>query len=337
MSEDLNPANILQIAGLFTASKTLLSAVELGVFTALASAPADRAALEKKLGLHSRSSADFLDGLVSLGLLARNGSLYSNTPETAAFLDRKSPSYIGGFLEMANARLYPFWSTLTDGLKTGQPQNEMLHGGPDLFTVLYSDSARLEQFARAMTGISMGAARAIAQKFPWDRYETFIDVGCAQGCVPVQVALAQPHIRGGGFDLPELAPIFDEYAAANGVGDRMKFYAGNFFEEPMPRADVLAMGRILHDWDLEQKKVLLKKALEALPDGGALIVYESLIDDDRRANIFGLMMSLNMLIETRGGFDFTGADCMKWMKEVGFRETWVTALSGPDSMAVGIK
>ena len=185
--------------------------------------------------------------------------------------------------------------------------------------------------------VAATAARAIAAKFPWDRHRTFIDVGCAQGCVPAQVALAHKHVRGGGFDLPSIKPVFDEYMASLGLSDRMRFEPGDFFTDPLPEADVLAMGRILHDWDLDKKMMLLGKAYAALPKGGALIIYESLIDDARKENVFGLLMSLNMLIETRGGFDFTGADCMGWMKEVGFRETWVAQLEGPDSMAVGIK
>src|SRR5205085_1318570 len=220
--------------------------------------------------------------------------------------------------------------------RTGEPQNEIRTGG-DLFPVLYNDPARLRQFAQAMTGISMGAAEAIAQKFPWARYRTFVDIGCAQGCVPVQVALAHQHMTGGGFDLPQMRPIFEDYARSAGLSDRLRFTPGDFFKDPLPHADVLAMGRILHDWDLDQKKALLAKVHGALPEGGALIVYESLIDDDRSASIFGLLMSLNMLIETRGGFDFTGADCMRWMKEAGFRETWVEHLSGADSMVVGVK
>ena len=337
MADRPDPAPIISLAGAFTASKTLFSAIDVGVFRELAHGPLDGETLRQKLGLHPRASRDFFDALVALGVLAREDGKYANTETGDVFLDPAKPTYIGGFLEMANARLYPFWGSLTEGLRTGEPQNEMKTGGENLFVALYADAGRLKQFAQAMTGISMGAAEAIAQKFPWDRYRTFIDVGCAQGCVPVQVALAHGHITGGGFDLPELAPIFSEYVASVGLSDRLKFQAGNFFTDPMPKADVLAMGRILHDWDLAEKKILLKKAYDSLPEGGALIVYESLIDDDRRTNIFGLLMSLNMLVETRGGFDFTGADCMGWMREVGFRDTWVEPLNGPDSMAVGIK
>ena len=195
----------------------------------------------------------------------------------------------------------------------------------------------LKQFMHAMTGISMGAAKAMAQKFPWHNYQTIMDIGCAEGGLPVQIALAHPHLLGGGLDLPSVGPFFDEYVASFGLSDRLRFYPGDFFTDPLPQADVLVMGHILHDWNLEEKRMLLSKAYKALPPGGALIVYEAIIDDERRQNAFGLLMSLNMLIELPGGFDYTGADCSSWMREAGFRETYVEHLAGPDSMVVGIK
>jgi hypothetical protein len=331
------PEKILQTGLAFWPAKTLLSAIELGVFTELAQGPQRRDALSGRLGLHARSARDFFDTLVALGFLQREGDSYSNTKETDLFLDRKKPSYIGGILEMANARLYPFWGHLTEALRTGQPQNEVKTGGPGLFQTLYADPARLKQFLAAMTGISHGANMAIARNFPWKNYQTFVDVGTAQGDLAVQVALANPHLRGVGFDLPEVAPIFGEYARAAGVTERVSFVAGSFFDQDLPKADVVLMGHILHDWDLPTKKMLIGKAFEATPSGGALVVYEAIIDDDRSKNAFGLMMSLNMLIETPGGFDYTGADCAAWMKDAGFSETRVEPLVGPDSMVIGIK
>ena len=336
MEQDLNPEPIVRLGIAFWESKTLLSAVELGVFTALADGPKDGTTLAKDLGLHPRSSHDFLDALVALGMLDREQGIYCNTPTTDAFLDRRKPEYIGGLLEMLNARLYQFWGSLTEALRTGQPQNE-IKGGEDLFTTIYSDPAVLEQFLAAMTGVSAGTARALAQKFPWDQYRTVIDIGTAQGCLPVQLALAHPHLGGGGFDLAAVRPVFDAYVARFQLADRLQFYPGDFFTDELPTADVLIMGHILHDWDLTQKRTLLDKAYMALPPGGALVVYEALIDDDRRTNAFGLLMSLNMLIETTGGFDYTGADCCGWMQEAGFTQTYVQHLLGPDSMVVGIK
>jgi O-methyltransferase domain/Dimerisation domain len=333
----VTPDAIMQLGLAFWGSKTLLSAVELGVFSELADAGAlDGEALRQRLGLHPRSARDFFDALVALGMLERDDGRYANTPATDLFLDRAKPSYVGGLLEMANARLYGFWGSLTEGLRTGTPQSEAKDGG-DFFAALYADSDRLAQFARAMSAVSGGATQVIADKFPWRDHSSVIDIGCAEGAVPVQVALAHEHITGGGFDLPAMGPIFDAYVARFGLGERLTFTAGDFFADPLPEADVLVMGHILHDWDLDEKRLLLRKAYDALPDGGALIVYEAIIDDDRRGNAFGLLMSLNMLIETPGGFDYTGADCRAWMRETGFRESYVEHLVGPDSMVVGIK
>jgi SAM-dependent methyltransferase len=328
----------LQTGLAFWASKTLLSAVEMGVFTELADGPETFDALHGRLGLHPRSARDFLDALVALGFLGRTGDTYCNTAETDLFLDRRKPSYIGGILEMANARLFRFWGNLTEALRTGLQQNEArMDGAAPTFAALYSDPARLRNFLSAMSAISHRANLAIAQEIPWARYGTFADLGTAQGDLAVQIALANPHLKGIGFDLAECGPIFEEYAEKNGVSERLRFQPGDFFSDEMPQVDAITMGHILHDWNLEQKKTLIRKAFDTLKPGGMLIVYDAIIDDDRSKNAFGLMMSLNMLIETEGGFDYTGADCVGWMKEAGFRETYVEHLVGPDSMVVGTK
>lgn len=326
----------MELAFGFWASKTFLSAVELGVFTELARGPAKAQQIQQKLGLHPRSVRDFLDTLVALGALERTGDVYSNSAESDFFLDRNKPSYVGGIMEMIGTRQWPIWGGLTDALKTGRPQSEAKEGG-ELFEKLYDSPDRLKAFLSAMTGISKESGKAIARVFAWDKVKSFCDVGAAQGAVPVQIALAHPHLRGIGFDLPQVKPIFEEYVRANGLSDRLSFHAGNFFEDALPNADVIVMGHILHDWDLQQKQMLIQKAYAALPPGGAFLVHESLIDDDRRANAFGLLMSINMLVETPGGFDFTGADCQQWMKEAGFARTEVVSLDGPNGLAIGWK
>ncbi len=332
-----SPDHILQLGLSFWASKTLLSAVEMEVFTELAKHPEDLETLTGRLGLHPRSSRDFLDALVALGFLERRDGIYSNTPSTDLFLDKHKPSYIGGMLEMANRRLFKHWGQLTTALRTGQPQGEAAGPNAETFASLYADPERLKGFLRAMTGVSRGANLAIAAKFPWAKYKTVVDAGPAQGDLLVQVALKNPHLLGIGFDLPEVGPVFEEYVEVNGLSSRLQFQPGSFFTDPLPKADVIMMGHILHDWNLEEKRMLIGKAYDALPKGGSLMVYESIIDDDRSKNAFGLLMSLNMLIETPGGFDYTGADCMMWMREAGFREARVEHLVGPDSMVIGIK
>ncbi len=333
----LSPERILQLGLGFWGSKALLSAVELGLFSELARGPQTAEALRRRLGLHERGVRDFLDTLVALGMLERRDGAYANTPETDLYLDRAKPTYVGGLLEMAGRRLYPFWGALTEALRTGAPQNETRDGGPDLFTRLSADPAALEGFLKAMTGVSLPLAQAIAARFPWRNYRSFADVGCAEGALPVAVAQAHPHLTGIGFDLPAVGPVFERYVAAHGLADRVRFRAGNAFEDPLPAADVIVMGHMLHGWGLEGKRMLLRKAHDALPAGGAVVVYDAVIDDERRQNAFGLLMSLNMLIETADGFDYTGADCIGWMREAGFRDGRVEHLQGPHSMVIGVK
>jgi hypothetical protein len=336
MAQEITPDAIMQLGFGYWGSKTLLSAVELGLFTELAKGPLALDDIRARLKLHERSVRDFLDALVALGMLQRDQGRYANTPATDLYLDRAKPEYVGGMMEMMSARLFRYWADLTEGLKTGEPQSEAKHGG-DLFDTLYKDPRRLEQFLSAMTGLTLGIAHALAAKFPWSQYQSFVDIGVAQGGLAVVLAQSHKHLTGVGADLPVVGPIFETYVASHGLQKRLKFASLDFFKEPLPQADVIVMGHILHDWDLPIKKMLIRKASDALPANGAFIVFETIIDDERRSNAFGLLMSLNMLIETRGGFDYTGADCAAWMRQAGFKQTRVEHLSGPDSMVIAIK
>jgi hypothetical protein len=340
-SGQVNPSQIMQIGMGFWASKTLLSAVELELFTRLGAEAMTAPQIADALELHPRAIPDFPDALVALELLDRDGegseALYRNTEATAVFLDKASPAYLGGILEMSNARLYGFWGDLTEALQTGKPQNEVKHAGKAMFEELYSDEGRLEQFMNAMSGISLGPFSALAEKFDFSKYETLCDVGGATGQLSIIVASRHPHIRCTSFDLPVVEPIARRTIEAAGVSERVEAVGGDFFADPLPKADVITMGLILHDWDLEGKKQLIKAAYDALPDGGAFIVIENLIDDERRENTFGLLMSLNMLIEFGEAFDFTGADFAAWCKEAGFKETEVVPLAGPTSAGIAYK
>jgi hypothetical protein len=327
---------ILELGYAFRGAKALMSAVELGVFSALAGRPLELRELCQRLDLAERGARDFFDALVALGLLQRDGSgRYANTPHADLYLDARKATYVGGLIEHLNAREYPLWGALTEALRTGKPQTGF--ETPKHFGPLFSDPRRLSLFVKAMTGASLAPAKAIADRFPWDRYKTLVDVGTAQGCVPVEIALVHPHITGTGFDLPMLTETFQAYVGHHAVSDRVRFLAGDFFVDPLPPAHVLIMGRVLHNWDLATKRMLLHKAHAALPAGGALIVYERLIDDQRRANSVGLLSSLNMLIMTEGGFDFSAADCMAWMRDAGFREARCEPLCDAHFMIVAVK
>jgi O-methyltransferase domain/Dimerisation domain len=338
---ELDPSHIMQVGAGFWASKTLLSAVELELFTHLGAESMSAGEIGERLGLHPRAIHDFPDTLVALGFLEREGNAsdgrYRNTAETAAFLDKRSPTYIGGILEMFNARLYRFWGDLTEALQTGKPQNEIKHTGKPMFDELYSDPARLEQFMDAMQGISLGSFHALAEKFDFSKYETVCDVGGATGQLCMILAKRYPDLRCTSFDVPVVTPIAEKTISAAGLADRETTASGDFFADPLPRADVITMGMILHDWNLDRKMHLIRSAYDALPEGGAFIIIENLIDDARRENVFGLMMSLNMLIEFGDAFDFTGSDFAGWCREAGFRDTETLHLAGPASAGIAYK
>ena len=332
----ITPDRIVKLGLAFRAAKALLSAVELGVFTALAESSLDLDTLRKRVGIDERGARDFFDALVALGMLERDeSSRYANTLETDLYLDRQKPTYIGGELDHFNTYVYPHWNLLTPALRTGKPQSGARATGH--YPALYADQAALETLVKGMTGGTLPVAKALAAKFNWQNYKTIIDVGTAQGCLPVQIANAHPHIGGGGFDLPPVAPHFGNYVREHDLSHRLRFYAGDFLQDPLQSADVLVFGRVLHNWDIATKRMLLKKAYDALPAGGALIVYERLIDDKRRVNAAALLASVNMVIMTAGGFDFTGADCISWMREAGFRNMRVELLTSEYSMVVGTK
>ncbi|HUP25013.1 MAG TPA: methyltransferase [Thermoanaerobaculia bacterium] len=341
MTQPPDPSRILLVGSGFWPAKVLLTAVKLGVFTVLGEGALTAQELGAVLALHPRGTHDFFDALVALGMLERDGDgdggRYRNTPDTALFLDRRSPEYVGGLLEMFDARLYRFWGDLEEALRTGRAQNEIKHTGKPVFEELYRDPSRLEQFLSAMSGVSRGYFRALAERFDFSPYRTVLDAGGASGELSIALACRHPHLRCTSFDLPVVEPIARRKIEAAGLSDRVHTAGGDFFRDPLPRADVVTMGLILHDWNLEKKKLLIAKAFEALPPGGAYVVIEHLIDDARRSNAFALLMSLNMLIEFGDAFDFTGADLRGWCLEAGFRRVEILPLGGPASAGVAWK
>ncbi|MDT0306500.1 methyltransferase [Streptomyces sp. DSM 44917] len=334
-----SPERIMDVGMGFQPSMALLAAVELDVFTELARRPAGADELRDRLGLHPRGARDFFDTLVALGFLLRQEGVYRNAPDADAYLDRAKPSFVhsGSLLEMAGDRLYGFWGNLAEALRTGKRQSEDADREHSNYEAMYADSERVRKFLTSMTGVSHAANVEIARRFPWSSYGSVADLGTAQGDLAVQILLANPHMRGIGLDLPVAAEVFRAYVAENGLSDRLEFTAGDFFVDHLPPADVYTFGHVLHNWDLEKKRLLLRRAHRALPEGGAVICYDAVIDDDRSRNVGGLLMSLNMLTATEEGVNYTAADCREWMREAGFTETRAEHLTGPDSMIVGIK
>jgi len=338
---ELDPSHIMQTATSFWASKVLLTAVEFDLFTALGEKAMTAKQLGDQLGIHPRGTYDFFDALVASGFLNREGDgssgKYKNTPNTTAFLNKNSPTYIGGMPEMLNARLFSFWNNLGEALKTGEPQNEIKINGKPMFEELYADNARLGQFLDAMTGFQAANFQLLAEKFDFSQYTSVTDIGGALALLSRIVGGMHPHLMLNSFDLPPVGPLAQKHIDEADMKDRIKVTAGDFFVDAFPKADVITMGNILHDWNLEKKKFLIKKAYDALPKGGALIAIENLIDDARRENLFGMLMSLNMLIEFGDAFDYTGQNFCDWCSEVGFERYEIINLAGPTCAAIAYK
>jgi O-methyltransferase domain/Dimerisation domain len=344
IANDVTPEHIMQIGMGFWASKTLLAAIRFNLFSLLANGPLSGRIIQKMVGLHDRGLYDFLDTLVALGFLNRQGicegAEYSNTAETDFFLDKKKPAYLGGILEMSNNRLYKYWGDLEEGLITGKPQNELKYittKSGNQFDEFYKDPAKLLEFLNAMTGVQLGAFMSFAKQFDFSQYHSLTDAGGAIGALCVQVAVNNPHMSCTVFDLPSVKPLAEEYVKQHNLSNQVDIVPGDFFIDPIPQSDVIVMGNILHDWTEKEKLQLIKKAYDSLPQGGAFVCIENIIDNDRRKNAFGLMMSLNMLIETQGGFDFTFNDFDSWAHQTGFTSTEWLPLAGPTSAAIAYK
>ncbi|MFB8352896.1 methyltransferase [Streptomyces niveus] len=354
-----SPHDIVSLAVSFWTSKALLSAVELGVFATLAEKPRTAGELAADLGLRGRGTPDFLDVLVSIGLLDRSADgVYTNTPSATTYLNPARPDTdITGYLEYLNSA-FPAWSQLSAALRTGGRLNRnealaaaaeggretdrggiLLEADPDAdtFGEAYATPQQVTGFVRAMTGFSLGAHLALTQAFDWSAVRTVVDVGCAEGGFLAHVLTAHDHLHGIGFDLAQVEDRFRKHVGISPAAGRATFTAGDFFHNPLPTADVIVMGHVLHDWNLNTKRMLIDKAYEALPPSGSLLIYEMLIDDERRARTTGMLTSLNVSLASAGGLGYTGAECRSWLKEAGFSQVRTQHLDGPDHMVVGVK
>jgi SAM-dependent methyltransferase len=318
---------IVELALAYRRSSVLFAAVELGVFAAVSSEPLDAEAIGQRVGLDRRGARDFLDALVALDLLERDrAGRYATRADAAAYLDPSQVGYVGALVTYQQRMLAPTWARLGEALRDGKPKGGVFAAGG--FEPYYDCADKADRFVTAMAAGSLGPARALAARFPWKRYRSLADIGTADGAVAVEIAKRHAHVHAVGFDLPVLEARFTRNSAMHDLARRVTFRAGDFLADPLPRADVLVMGRILHDWPQATRCMLIEKALAALEPGGALVVWDALIDD-RRRDARGLIASLNMLLQTDGGGEYTARECAAWMRAAGFGRVRTLGLFGP--------
>lgn len=319
MTTDSVPyADVIELGRLntaYTRAKILHSAVEVGLFELLAESPADETGIAERLGLSPRLLPDFLRALVALGLLERTDDGYVNAAR-ASVLVPGTPYYLGASARAASARHYAMWGRLTEALRDGEPKAEQA-AGPGAFERLYQNPEAARRFLAHMDSAHALVGPQLAEAVPWSRYGSFVDVGGARGHIAAALAAAHPHLAGGVFELPAVEPLFHEHMAELGMGHRIAFHAGDFFTDPLPAADVLVLGHVLHDWEPEQRQFLLTRAYEALAPGGAVVVYDQMLDD-AEPDLASILGSLNVALVT-GGSEYLVQDCRTWMEKAGFR------------------
>jgi SAM-dependent methyltransferase len=317
----------------FYGTQALISAVELDVFTQLADGPLTLEQARSRLGLDPRCARDFLDTLVALELLDRDESGYASTPAAAAYLDRRKDSYVGGYALMAKHYLMPVWGKLTDALRSGSPQVPTSGG----FFDGYKDSDAAERFLGAMDAVNGKVGQDLTTLIDWTGYTSFVDVGGARGNLAATLVRTHPALTATVFDLPQIEPFFRKHLEALGLADRIAYSAGDFFQDPLPSADVHILGHILHYYGPDERRQLLKAVYDAVNPGGGIAIYDRMIDEDRRGEALSLLGSLNMLLTSEGGREYTVSECQEWLLELGFEVHTTQPIGGLDILVFATK
>ncbi|MCS7484107.1 methyltransferase [Umezawaea endophytica] len=327
-----NPAAILELGTAFWGAKVLLSAVEIDLFSTLAGEPLTADEIRDRLGVHPRALDDFLGALCTLGLLIKQGDRYRNNAEADIYLDRAKPTYLGGFLTMLNWQ-YAGWGKLSDLVRTGRMQNDRAAN----FEAFYQNREVLKRFMAAMDGASAAIGPALAHAVDWTRFTSVVDLGGARGNLVAEVAKAHPHLDAGCLDLPPIEPLFDEHMDRLKLTGKVRFHAADFFADELPSPDAFVCGHVLHDWDAEHNQRLIARAYEALPLGGALFIYDAMIDDSRPSTRRNRLLSLNMQLLTEGGAEYPVETCESWLRTAGFTDVRAQPLTASDTLVSGYK
>ncbi|CAM3691121.1 methyltransferase [Kibdelosporangium persicum] len=321
------PAGIIRLCNAFCDAKALLTAAELDLFTVLHAGPLTEEEIRLRLELHGRGLRDFLQLLVALGLVEKQDGHYRNAPGADRYLVRHMPTYVGGFLHRANNNLYPAWGRLTEALRTGKPQ-----AAGDFEQVLRNPEV-LGQFVRMMDALTQVLGPRLIEAFDWTGYRTVLDVGGCRGNMAGQIVKAHPGLTGHVLDLPQMEPFFDEHMAALGLTGEVRFHGGNFFHDPLPRADLVILGHVLHDFDQEHRKTLVHRACEAVLPGGALLVYDRMLDEEP-THVENLVISLDMLLVSDGGSEYPAGEIREHAAGAGFTRFHAEPLGDYDTLVV---
>lgn len=296
-----NPEPVLDLIEAFRRSQTMFTAVDLGLFTRLGQGPKSLAELQAETAAHPDALERLLDSCVCLGLLEKSAGRYANTPVAAAYLDHASDRALTGYIEYSQRALWPIWAKLGDAVKEGTHRwEQVFQGKGGLFSHYYRTEEDKRRFQMGMHAFGLISSPQCVRAFDLAGFRHLVDLGGATGHLALAACQAYPTLRATVVDLEEVLALTREIRAQSSVADRVQITAGDFFTDPLPPADLYALGRILHDWSREKIDRLLARIYAALPSGGGLLVAEKLLNEDGLGPRWALMQSLNMLVVTEG-------------------------------------
>jgi acetylserotonin O-methyltransferase len=313
-----NPAPVLDLIQAFRRSKTMFAAVSLGIFDRLSDGAADAATLAREMGASTDALERVLDSCVPLGLIEKAGAFYSNSPVAGTYLTRSSPHTLTGYILYSDRALYPLWGNLEAAVRAGTNRWQQTFGGDQaIFQHFFRTDEARRDFLSGMDGFGQLSSPAVVAAFDLGRFHRLVDLGGGTAHLALTACAGYPQLQSAVFDLPDAISTAREYVERSPHGNRVRLIAGDFFTDPLPEADLFALGRILHDWSEEKVIALLRKVWEHLPTGGALLIAEKLLDDHKTGPLPALMQSLNMLVCTEGK-ERTLAEYTVLLRQAGF-------------------
>jgi len=331
------PVPVVDLIEAFRRSKAMFAAVSLGVFDLLEQGPNDLQTLARSLEVNADALERLLDSCVSLGFLKNAQARYSNLPVASSYLVRSSPNTLVGYILYSNAALYPLWGHLEDAVREGTHRWKQTFGTdqPIYDHFFKTDQARRD-FVLGMHGFGQISSPPVVAAFDLSRFKRLVDVGGATGHLAAAACARYPSLRAAVFDLPVTIKVVREFIERAGFKDRIELIPGDFFRDPLPEADLYSVGRILHDWSEQKIRRLLGKVYDGLPRGGALLVAERLLDEDKTGPVASLMQSLSMLVCTEGK-ERTLSEYSALLKDAGFAEIQGYRTGAPLDAVLAVK
>lgn len=332
-----DPSPVIDLINAFRRSKIMFTAVSLGIFDRLSNAPADARTLALELACSQDALERLLDACAGLGFLRKEAGVYANQAVAEVYLSRSSASTLAGYILYSDCALYPLWGELENAVREGTHRWEQTFGAKgQIFEHFFKSDEAKRDFLMGMNGFGLLSSPRVVAAFDLSRFHRLVDLGGATGHLPIEACKRYANLRAAVFDLPGVIEVTREYVERAGFSNRIELIPGDFFEDALPEADLFSLGRILHDWSEEKIHKLLKKIYDRIPSGGALLIAERLLSEDKTGPLPALTQSLNMLVCTEGK-ERTLSEYEALLHEVGFIDVHAQKTGAPLDAMLAVK